>query len=114
MDEKKKDSIRDFLFVTITSLALVFAIRTYIAQPFVVSGASMEPNFHTGEYLIVDQLSYKINKPAREDVIIFRYPMMPSKFFIKRIIGLPGETVRINGEDVFVKQPQEEEFQKKR
>ena len=55
----------------------------------------MEPNFHDSEYLIVDQLSYRIREPKRGDVIIFRYPQDPSQFFIKRIIGLPGEAVRV-------------------
>jgi signal peptidase I len=104
MEPKKKESFKDFLFITVTSLILVFAIRTYIAQPFVVSGESMDPTFHTGEYLIVDQLTYNFNNPQRGDVIVFRYPVMPSKFFIKRIIGLPGETIKIQGEKVFIKE----------
>lgn len=110
MEDSKKDSIKDFLLITITSLVIVFLVRAYIAQPFVVSGASMEPTFHTGEYLIVDQVSYKVGEPQRGDVVIFRYPVVPSKFFIKRIIGLPGETVRIEGLDVFIKHKDQDEF----
>ena len=67
----------------------------FIASPFIVSGASMEPIFDTGHYLIVDQITYRFENPVRGDVIVFRYPKDPSKFFIKRIIGLPGETVNI-------------------
>ncbi len=110
MEEKKKESFKDFIMITITSLVLVFAIRTYIAQPFVVSGDSMIPTFHTGEYLIVDQLSYRFKGPQRQDVVIFRYPVMPSKFFIKRIIGLPGETIKIENGKVFVKEINQENF----
>jgi len=79
----------------VLALVIVVPFRLFIAQPFIVSGASMSPTFETGEYLIVDQVSYRFNTPERGDVIIFRYPNDPSKFFIKRIIGLPGETVAL-------------------
>jgi len=110
MEEKEKGTFKDFLFITIISLLIVFIVRTFIAQPFVVSGASMEPTFHTGEYLIVDQLSYRFHNPERGDVIVFKYPVIPSRFFIKRIIGLPGETIKVDGEEVFIKKPGEEEY----
>ncbi len=53
----------------------------------------MEPTFEDGEYLVVDQLSYRFREPARGEVIVFRYPNRPSQFFIKRIVGLPNERV---------------------
>ena len=81
-------------FVIIAAL-IVLPIRFLVAQPFIVSGASMNPTFLNGQYLIVDELSYRFEAPARGDVIIFRYPKDPKQFFIKRIIGLPGETVSI-------------------
>lgn len=81
---------------------VVLPFRAWVAQPFVVSGDSMQPNFETGDYLIIDQLSYKFKDPERGDVIIFRYPNDPSKFFIKRIIGLPGETLTIIDENVYI------------
>ncbi len=74
----------------------------FIAQPFIVSGASMEDTFHSGEYLIVDQLSYYMRQPERGEVVIFRYPRDPSKFFIKRIIGLPGDTINIENSVVTI------------
>lgn len=74
-------------------------IRMFIAQPFVVSGSSMFPTFKNGQYIIVDELSYEIGEPKRNDITIFRYPNDPSRFFIKRIIGLPNEKIQIkNGE----------------
>ena len=79
----------------IIAILIVVPIRMFIAQPFIVSGASMETTFHGGEYLIVDQLSYHLHEPKRGEVIIFRYPRDPSKFFIKRVIGEPGDTVTI-------------------
>jgi len=80
---------------SIIAILIVIPIRMFIAQPFIVSGASMDDTFHSGEYLIVDQVSYYFEQPARGDVIIFRYPRDPSKFFIKRVIGLPGDTITI-------------------
>ena len=85
------------------ALIIVLPIRWYVAQPFIVSGASMEETFQNNEYLIVDQITYRLKEPERGDVIIFRYPKDPSKYFIKRIIGLPGEALTIDGERVIVK-----------
>lgn len=82
-----------FIFI---ALIIVVPIRFFIAQPFIVSGASMNPTFTDGQYLIVDEVSYRFNNPMRGDVIIFKYPKDPKKYFIKRIIGLPGETVVID------------------
>jgi len=79
----------------ILAVIIVVPIRLYVASPFLVSGASMDPTFATGHYLIVDQISYRFSEPKRGEIIIFRYPNDTSKFFIKRIIGLPGETVEI-------------------
>lgn len=90
-----------FRFALIT-LFIVLPIRVYIAQPFIVSGSSMDPTFENGEYLIVDELTYRLEDPARGDVIIFRFPQDTSKFFIKRIIGLPGETVDLDGGTVTI------------
>lgn len=80
---------------SILALVIVVPFRMFVAQPFIVSGASMAPTFETGEYLIVDRATYHLEQPKRGDVVIFRYPSDPSKFFIKRIIGLPGETVQL-------------------
>jgi signal peptidase I len=63
----------------------------------------MDPTFATNQYLIVDELSYRFEPIARGDVIIFKYPNDTSKYFIKRIIGLPGETVQIEGTKVLIK-----------
>ncbi len=90
----KENFIKEIVKFTLLALVIVVPIRMFIAQPFIVSGASMDPTFKSGEYLIVDQLTYHIEEPQRGDVIIFRYPIEPSTFFIKRIVGLPGETVK--------------------
>jgi len=79
------------------SLAIIIPVRYFLVQPFYVKGASMEPSFWDHEYLIIDELSYRFKQPARGDIVVFRYPADPKQFFIKRIIGLPGETVEVAG-----------------
>jgi len=88
-------------FILITAI-IVVPVRLWVAQPFLVSGASMEPTFQNGNYLIVDEISYHLRAPKKNEVVIFRYPKDPSKFFIKRIIGLPGESVTENGKTTFL------------
>jgi len=102
MEPESKGSFQEIVTFALIALAIVIPVRLFIAQPFIVHGASMEPTFESGEYLIVDQLSYDFHAPKRGDVIIMRYPKDPSTFFIKRIIGLPGETVEIAGKDVII------------
>ncbi|MCR4274991.1 MAG: signal peptidase I [Candidatus Campbellbacteria bacterium] len=88
-----------FIFIAVF---IVLPIRIFIAQPFIVSGASMDPTFASGEYLIVDEISYKFEQPQRGDVIIFKYPLDTSKYFIKRIIGLPSEHLTITGSTIVI------------
>lgn len=85
----------DLIKFAAIALAIVIPIRLFIAQPFVVSGLSMFPTFNDGQYLIVDEISYLIKGPSRGDVVIFRYPNDPSRFFIKRMIGMPNEKIQI-------------------
>ena len=92
--EEAWETVR-FLFI---ALLIVIPIRIFIAQPFIVSGASMDPTFQNGQYLIVDELSYNLGDPARGDVVIFKYPKNQKQYFIKRVIGLPGETVLLDGQ----------------
>lgn len=88
-------AFREILTFVILAIVIVVPIRLFVAQPFVVEGESMYPTFDSGDYLIVDQLSYRFNDPKRGDVVVFRYPNDEKVFYIKRIIGLPGETVHI-------------------
>ncbi len=82
--------------------AAVFFVRTFLFQPFLVSGASMEPNVQERNYLIIDELTYRFRDPIRGEVIVFRYPSDPSTFYIKRIIGLPNERVDVRGGTVSI------------
>jgi len=105
-EEKQSSFIRDVKDVVgfaLVVLVILIPLRLFVAQPFVVVGDSMQPTFETGEYLIVDELSYHFHPPQRGDVIIFKYPVDPSKYFIKRVIGLPGETVILKGETITIK-----------
>ena len=101
---KLKLSIWEIVKFVILTLVIVVPIRTFIAQPFIVHGGSMENTFFENEYLIVDELSYFLRLPVRGEVIIFRYPKNPSIFFIKRIVGLPGETLAIKNNRILIKQ----------
>jgi len=92
-ESNPKHEIWEFIKFSLLAIIIVIPIRLWIAQPFIVSGNSMVPAFHNGDYLIIDELSYEIRKPERGEVIVFRYPKNPSEFFIKRITGLPGETI---------------------
>ncbi len=104
--KKKEHPLTEIVRFAVLAIIIVVPIRMFIAQPFIVSGASMDTTFANGQYLIVDQLSYYFDDPTRGDVIVFRYPRDPSKFFIKRIIGLPGDTVIIEDATVTIKNQQ--------
>ncbi|MDX1607798.1 MAG: signal peptidase I [Candidatus Spechtbacterales bacterium] len=101
------DFIWDISKIIVVSLIIIIPIRYYVVQPFFVRGASMEPNYHQGDYLLVDEISYRFNSPQRGEVIIFRFPGNPSQFYIKRIIGLPGETVTIDEGTVIIKESED-------
>jgi signal peptidase I len=88
--------------IVIISLVIIVPIRYFLIQPFYVKGASMEPNFHDHEYLIIDEISYRFKDPKRGDIVVFRYPKNPQEYFIKRIIGLPNETIEFEEGKIFI------------
>jgi signal peptidase I len=102
MSEKIFSLLKELVTFAIVAVVIVLPLRVFVAQPFIVSGESMFPTFESGEYIIVDQLTYRLHEPMRGDVIVFRYPQDPSKFFIKRIIALPNEKIRIEGRNVII------------
>ncbi len=97
--------VGEILQIVIISLIIVIPFRLYIAQPFLVSGPSMDDTFANGQYLIVDELTYNTRNPQRGEVVIFHYPLDTKKYFIKRVIGLPGETVEIQDDIVTICKP---------
>ncbi len=115
--KSKSQSFWELVRFALIALIVVFLIRWLIADPFIVSGSSMVPTFENGNYLIIDELSYELGNPQRGDVVVFQYPgdpkndparnflvrfFDPGKYFIKRVIGLPNETLDIKGNDVTI------------
>jgi signal peptidase I len=96
MEDSWKGLLKDLFTLAFLVIVVVIPIRLFVVTPFVVDGASMHPTFEHLDYLIVDEFVYYLREPARGEVIVFRYPADPSIFYIKRIIGVPGETVAIN------------------
>lgn len=94
--------IYDVFKTVSTVLGVAFLIRFFLIQPFYVSGPSMEPNFHNNQYIIVDQVSYRFSSPDRGNVVVFKWPQNIAVSFIKRVIGLPGETVEVRSGKVYI------------
>lgn len=101
--QKKKSTLRDFIEAFIVALLIALPIKYFIASPFIVRQTSMFPTFKDGDYLIVDKLSYRFDSPKRDDVVVFKPPFSENTYFIKRIIGLPGETVIVNNNKITIK-----------
>ena len=102
--------MKDLFTLAFLIVVVVIPIRMFIVSPFVVDGASMHPTFENLDYLIIDEIIYAFRSPARGDVVVFRYPGNPSIFYIKRVIGLPGETVSINRGSVTISSTKGESF----
>jgi signal peptidase I len=100
--ESTKSGFGEFARFAIVVIMIVGVVRAFVAQPFIVSGASMVPTFQNSNYLIIDELSYRFSEPKRGDVIIFHPPRDPSVYYIKRVIGLPGDTVSISHGEVTI------------
>ncbi len=94
--------VLEIVQIVVIAAAIIIPIRYFLVQPFYVRGASMEPTFLDREYLLIDEITYRFREPQRGDVVVFRYPRDPSEFFIKRVIGLPGDTVDVANGKVIV------------
>lgn len=90
------------LFEILLVAAIAVFVVAFIAQPFRVQGASMTPNFFSGDYVLVDKVSYHFRPLNRGEVIVFKNPENESEYFIKRVVGLPGEEVIIAGGEVYI------------
>ncbi len=86
--------IENILYI-IGAVLLAALIQAFIIRPFIVSGTSMDPVIKNGQYLIIDEVTYHVHGPERGDVIVFKAPPEPTKYYIKRVIGLQGDTVKI-------------------
>lgn len=88
-------TLREILEIVLIAVIVVIGVRYFLVQPFLVDGASMEPNFHSGDYILINEISYRFKEPQRGETVVFHYPGNETTYFIKRIIGLPGEKVTI-------------------
>lgn len=93
---------RSLALYSVVALGLALFVRFFIAAPYIVSGASMDPTFESWHYLIIDQVTYRLENPERGDVVVFTYPYDTTRSFIKRVIGLPGETLIIKENSVTI------------
>jgi signal peptidase I len=98
----KKQEFFELAKTVIFAFLVALPIRIFIFQPFLVQGISMEPNFKNGDYLIVDEITFRLIQPKRGEVVVFKSPISPETILIKRIVGLPGEEVRISKGKVFI------------
>lgn len=94
--------VLDWVVFFVILIGLTFLINTYVGQRTYISGPSMQPTLHDGDNLIVDKISYRFTDPKRYDIIVFPYRYQDDTFYIKRIIGLPGETVQIINGYVYI------------
>ncbi len=92
----------DIIEVVVVALAIFVVVYLFLFQPHQVKGASMDPNFHDGEYILTDKVSYRFGAPKRGDVVIFRAPQNRELDYIKRVIGLPGERIKVYADQVFI------------
>ena len=92
----------ELLKLTLLAVVTIFLVRYFLFKPFYVRGASMEPNFFDKEYLIIDELTYHFQTPQRGDIVVLRSPLNKSEYFLKRVIGLPGETIKIRDGQVLI------------
>jgi signal peptidase I len=90
------------LIETIAFVLLVFLLARFMVQSFRVDGESMEPGLHTGEFVLVDKVTYLFHAPERGDIIVFHYPLNTNRDFIKRVIGVPGDVVQTTSTKVIV------------
>lgn len=95
-------SLFEIFEIVAIAMVTVFLVRAFLLQPFLVNGASMEPNFSSGDYLLIDELTYRLRAPERGEVIVFRYPGDETTFYIKRVIGLPGERLKLSKDGITI------------
>jgi len=97
----------ELIKIVILAVITIVLVRYFLFKPFYVKGQSMEPNFYESEYLIVDELTYRFREPRRGEVVVFRSPTQDKDFYLKRIVGLPGERVKVEDGKVILYNSQE-------
>lgn len=102
MKQDKLGWIRETVETVVIALVLAFLIRTFVVQTFWIPSGSMEPTLLINDRIMAYKLFYGMKNVHRGDIIIFKFPLNPDKDFVKRVIGLPGDVVRINDKKVYV------------
>jgi signal peptidase I len=105
MDEKNlpvKSWLRELVESVLPALVIVLVINVFLAQATRVEGQSMEPNLHNNQRLIIEKVTYRFNQPERGDIVVLHPPQQSSEPLIKRVVGLPGETLAIHDGQVYV------------
>jgi signal peptidase I len=104
--------VLDVIFNIVVIVAIVAGIRTFLVSPFQVEGSSMSATLEDHEYIIINKLAYFVGKPERGDIVVFRPPNDPNKYYVKRVIGVPGDTVTLQDGHVYVQEGSQGEPQK--
>lgn len=94
--------LREFARTMAGAFVLAILVILFVARAFTVDGPSMQPTLQSGERLLIDKISYRFREPQRGDVVVFRYPSDPRQYYIKRVVGLPGDTVQIAGGELYI------------
>jgi signal peptidase I len=114
IEKQRKSTFREYAEAIVVALVLALLIRTFIVQAFKIPSGSMEPTLEIGDHILVNKFIYGIKipfthlsfgawtQPKRGEVIVFIYPLEPEKDFIKRVIGVPGDTVRIVNKKLYI------------
>lgn len=109
--QPRPPALAEFTRAAVGALVLALVIMTFVARAFTVEGPSMLPTLHSGERLVVERITYLIREPRRGEVVVFRYPLDPREYFVKRVVGIPGDRVAIRGGYLWVNgQRLEEEY----
>lgn len=102
MGKKGKSLYREYAEAIVLALLFALLIRTFVVQAFKIPSGSMVPTLLVGDQILVDKLVYRFREPKRGDIMVFKYPEDPSRDFIKRLIGLPGEKLEVKNRIVFI------------
>lgn len=100
-EKKKKSETKEWIKAIVVALLLVVVIRWFLFEPFQIDGPSMQPNFHTSERVIVNKILYDIRTPQPGEVVVLKVPSQ-NRDFIKRVIAVAGDTVKVEGDKVTV------------
>jgi len=102
LQENKKSIVREYAEAIVIAFILAMIIRTFVVQAFKIPSGSMIPTLQIGDHILVSKFIYWFTKPKRGDLIVFKYPKDPSRDFIKRVVGLPGETLEVKHRKVYI------------